>query len=114
MTIQECYEKLDGNYNEAVSRLINPTLVLRFALKFLNDTSFQELADHLAKDNTEEAFRSAHTLKGVCGNLAFTRLLKSSTEITELLRVGNLTEAKKMFGRVSDDYDLVVSTLKQL
>ena len=36
--------------------------------------------------NYEDAFRSAHTLKGVCQNLSFDRLYEVSNELTELLR----------------------------
>lgn len=33
-----------------------------------------------------EAFRMAHTLKGICLNLIFDRLSKSLSELTEALR----------------------------
>ena len=36
--------------------------------------------------NYEDAFRGAHTLKGVCQNLSFDRLYEASNELTELLR----------------------------
>ena len=36
--------------------------------------------------NYEDAFRGAHTLKGVCQNLSFDHLYEVSNELTELLR----------------------------
>ena len=86
MTIKECYEKVGSDYDGVLKRLGSEALVKRFAVKFLNDPSFQELTDGLAAQDGEKAFRAAHTLKGVCLNLAFTDLYQVSAEITEDLR----------------------------
>ena len=50
----------------------------RFALKFLEDQSYIQLKQALENKNYEDAFRSAHTLKGVCQNLSFDRLYEVS------------------------------------
>ena len=50
-------------------------LIQRFTLKFLEDQSYLQLKQALENKNYEDAFRSAHTLKGVCQNLSFDRLL---------------------------------------
>ena len=86
MTIKECYEKVGSDYDGVLKRLGSEALVKRFAVKFLNDPSFQELTDGLAAQDGEKAFRAAHTLKGVCLNLGFTELYKVSAELTEVLR----------------------------
>ena len=78
MTIKECYEKVGSDYDGVLKRLGSEALVKRFAVKFLNDPSFQELTDGLAAQDGEKAFRAAHTLKGVCLNLGFTELYKTS------------------------------------
>ena len=80
MTIKECYEKVGSDYDGVLKRLGSEALVKRFAVKFLNDPSFQELTDGLAAQDGEKAFRAAHTLKGVCLNLGFTELYKVSAE----------------------------------
>ena len=86
MTIQECYAALEGDYQEVLGRLYSEALVQKFVGKFLADQSFQLLESSMKTENYEEAFRAAHTLKGVCQNLSFTRLYQSSHEITEALR----------------------------
>ena len=86
MTVRESYEKIGSNFEEVLRRLGSEALVKRFALKFLNDTSFQDLKDALVKKDGETAFRAAHTLKGVCLNLGFDRLYEVSAELTEKLR----------------------------
>lgn len=66
MTVQECYEKMGGDFNDVVKRLMTESLVKRFVVKFLKDDSYQNLCEGMKAENREEAFRAAHTLKGVC------------------------------------------------
>jgi len=112
--IENCYENIGGNYKEALKRFQNPVLVQRFALKFLDDTTYDELKKYIEDGNVDEAFRAAHTLKGLSRNLAFAELDKSSSEITEILRAKKLDEAKKYFSNVKKDYELIVSELNKL
>ena len=86
MTIQECYKAIGGNYEDVLRRLHNEALIQKFTLKFLEDPSYRLLKQALRDKNYEDAFRSAHTLKGVCQNLSFDRLYEVSNELTELLR----------------------------
>ena len=51
MTLKECYTALCGNYDEALSRLMNERLMERFLQKFLSDPSFKEIKD--AFDNKD-------------------------------------------------------------
>ena len=74
MTIQECYAALEGDYQEVLGRLYSDALVQKFVGKFLSDQSFQLLESSLKAGNYDEAFRAAHTLKGVNQNLSFTKL----------------------------------------
>lgn len=114
MTIKEFYERTSGNYQEALGRMMKDALVQRFALKFLNDKSYAELEENLDSGNTELAFRAAHTLKGVCRNLAFTRLANSASEITEMLRAGDIATAKLYFPKVQSDYKVLVKAISEI
>lgn len=70
MTMRECYEAIGGNYEDVLGRLRSEALIRKFTLKFLEDQSYPQLKQALNdKKNYEDAFRSAHTLKGVCQNL---------------------------------------------
>lgn len=66
----------------------NEDFYLRMVNMLLNESSFCDLEKALEKNDLEEAFRAAHTLKGVCGNLSLTPLYEKVVEITELLRSG--------------------------
>ena len=70
-------------------------MIKRFSLKFLQDPSFNNLKENMEKNDGEEAFRAAHTLKGVCLNLGFDELYEASAEITEKLR-GKETAGSEM------------------
>ena len=65
MTMQECYKAIGGNYEAVLVRLHSEALIQRFTLKFLEDQSYLQLKQALENKNYEDAFRSAHTLKGV-------------------------------------------------
>ena len=84
MTIEECYVKMGANYQDVIKRLPSAKMIEKFALKFKDDTSFQELETALNEKQVELAFRAAHTLKGVCMNLGFDHLYSL---VLKLLRV---------------------------
>ena len=112
MTLKECYTALGGGYEDVIGRLRSERIVQKFVLKFLDDSSFENLRKALEEGVQEEAFRAAHTIKGMCLNLSFTKLGASSSEITELLRGGDMVGAQKMFGSVENDYILTVAAIE--
>ncbi|MCM1528875.1 MAG: Hpt domain-containing protein [Alistipes sp.] len=114
MTLKECYAALEGDYDNVLTRLMTEKLVHKFVMKFLDDGSFQNLKNDIAAEKYDEAFREAHTLKGVCQNLSFTKLYESSNRITEALRNGNIAEAGELMPLVEADYMQTVSAIKQL
>ncbi len=114
MTLQECYAVIGGNYEEVTARLRSERLVRKFALKFLNDKSYELLLTSMAEKNYEEAFRAAHTIKGVCQNLSFSRLLESSSQLSEALRHGWTPEADALVSQVEEDYRITVEGIQEL
>lgn len=88
MTIQECYKKMGADYQEVLGRLYNETMICKFVRMFLQDDSFQILEEALRRGDVKEAFRGAHTLKGVCQNLGFSNLYAPAYTLTETLRAG--------------------------
>lgn len=86
MTIQECYAQLGGSYEDVITRLPSQRLVEKFVGRFPNDDSYATLCAAMAQQDRGEAFRAAHTLKGVAANLGFTRLMNSANRLTEALR----------------------------
>lgn len=114
VTVEECYKMLGGDYDKIINMLSAEALVKRFALKYLNDQSYNELKDSLGRGDTESAFRAAHNLKGVTGNLAFSRLYGCACKITEMLRGGDLDEAIAYFPTLTEDHNLTCEALSML
>ena len=114
MTVQECYEAIGGDYNDIMSRLKTEERVKKFAGMFLKEKCYQTLVQTIEEGNQEEAFRAAHTLKGVCKNMSFTTLFHSSFAITESLRGSNMDEAKTLLEQVTKDYERTIDGVTKL
>ncbi|MCI8465261.1 MAG: Hpt domain-containing protein [Lachnospiraceae bacterium] len=112
MTLKECYEAIGGDYEEVIGRLRSERLVQKFTIKFMDDKSLELLQESLKTENYEEAFRAAHTIKGICQNLSFNRLLASSSALTEALREGGSPEALGLVEQVIADYEQTISAIK--
>ena len=114
MNIRECYDTIGADFEDVLGRLGSESLIQRFALKFIDDGSYNELTEALAEKNAEKAFRAAHTLKGVCLNLGFDNLYKASSAITEIFRAGELAGAKEAFEEVEKQYNITVKAIKAM
>ena len=114
MTVKECYESMESDYEGVLGRMGSEGLVKRFALKFPDDPSYLNLEKAIQEQNVEEAFRAAHTLKGVCLNLGFDRLYKVSAELTEKLRGRELSGYEALYGKVQDEYKNTIAAIRKL
>lgn len=116
MTIKECYDAIGANYEEIIGRLRTEERVKKFLMKVLSDKSYDLLINSLEERNIEEAFRAAHTIKGVCQNLSLTRLYQSSSELAELLRgrqdYGE--DIEPLLERVKEDYAQMTEQIRKL
>ena len=70
----------------------------------------------MAEKDYKEAFRAAHTIKGVCANLGFDVLFRVSGELTELLRNGVSDEAavEEKFNQVTEEYHKTIDMIGQV
>ena len=75
MTLQEFYAVVGGDYQDALNRMMMEAMLRKFLAKFPTDPSFENLSAALEAGNREEAFRAAHTIKGLCQNLGFGKRL---------------------------------------
>ena len=112
--LKEIYEIAGSDPKEVIARYGgNEEMLRRFLCLFAQDSSFSELQAALAAGNTEEAFCAVHTLKGICANLGFARLYEKSSEMTELLRRGELDKAAPLFTGLEDEYAKVLGVLNR-
>jgi len=92
----------------------NEALFTKFLKKFVDDPTFSDLRKAMAGTDADEAFRQAHTLKGVVGNLSFDDLFEKLNPVVEALRAGDLDTAKTLFPAVEAEYERAIEGVKQI
>ena len=112
MTLKDCYTALGGDYDDVIARLRSESFVQKSVLKFLNDESFGLLCRSLESGETDDAFRAAHTMKGMCQTLGFSLLAVSSSAMTEALRGGDLEAGRALLETVRGDYDHTIEAIR--
>ena len=112
--IEEFYKNINGNYSEALNRMQNDERIKKFLGYFLADTSYSEFVNAMENKDVDSAFRAAHTLKGVCKNMAFTALSIVAEAITEELRAHNFEKAEEIFPNVKKEYDIVITEINKI
>lgn len=114
MTVSEFYKAVGGDYEDIVKRFCGEERVIRFLGLFLKDTSVEDLRRNMKEENYKDAFRAAHTLKGVAVNLGITKMYNAASEITEALRAEDSEKAKALMPEINEIYDKTVSALNTL
>lgn len=115
MTVQEVYGRLGADYSEIVCRMGNEERVKRFVLKLPQDDSFLRLCGAMTQGDAREAFREAHTLKGIGLNLGLTNIADKAMLLTEELRAGVInTEAERLFAEFAESYDETIRYIGML
>lgn len=112
MTLEMCYAAMGGDYANVLSRLPSEKLVQKYVLRFLEDDTCQTLRRTLESGDLPEAFRAAHSLKGICQSLSFTQLEPAVCALTEALRAGDLNAARSLAPRFLAAYDETIDVLQ--
>lgn len=70
--------------------------------EYFADEPVKALLDTLRSGDVKAAFRAAHSMKGVLGNLGVTPLYAPVFELTEILRRDSFDGAEKYTGPIAD------------
>ena len=89
MTIQELYEKIGGNYDQAVRVMRKDKLIDKYVRKLEKNDSCKDLIAATEAMDAKGIFDAAHAMKGVCANLGLDELSNRAGELTEEFRAGN-------------------------
>ena len=102
------------DYEGALERFIGrDDLYRKFIFKFLDDKNMEYLEEHLKNEDVEEAFKVAHTIKGVTGNLGFDNLFNVDIPLVEGLRAGSMDGAWERFEDLKKMYDETCEIIKR-
>lgn len=88
--------------------------IFRLLGKFPKEECYQGLVKAMEEKDYEEAFKHAHNLKGVSGNLEMTRLTKVTSELTEKLRNKEYDDLEGDFEELKKEYGQVLSAINEL
>ena len=98
---------------EVLARFMNNEgLMMRFLIRFPQDPNYRQLCLAIEAGNHSDAFVAAHTLKGVAGNLAMTHLFREISQVVELLRAGEMDQARERMPVVDAEYRRTVQGLE--
>ena len=61
--IQDAYNQIGADFSDVLRRFTSEKLIVRFAEKFLEDGSFEQLGEALRSGNADAAFLASHTLR---------------------------------------------------
>lgn len=90
----------------------NMELYERLAVKFLDDRHVSTLLSTMEAGDAEAAYREAHSLKGVAGNLSFPTLYGQAATLSDVLCAGDIERARTLVPQLTRAYDDVVSMLE--
>lgn len=118
MTVQELYESIGGDYDQAIRVLRMDKLVDKHIRKLANNGVVERLLDAGQTMDPTELFEAAHAVKGVCANLGLMKIADAASDIAEEYRPGNSrtlsdAEVAERLQTVADLYAKTVDGIKR-
>lgn len=112
MTVQECYQQIQGNYENVLKRLKTDERIVKFLELFLSDTTYEKLSEAVNDKNDQEIFKCVHDLKGMALNLGLTALQKAAQNLCDAVRYGEPSvDIDPLYQEVTKEYQKVVDII---
>ena len=89
MTLNELYEQIGGDYEQALRVLRMDKLIDKHIRKLPKNGVAERLIGAGKTMDPTELFEAAHAMKGVCANLGLVALSEMASELAEEFRPGN-------------------------
>lgn len=107
-------KKAGVDYEQGVNRFAGKaSMYENFLKKFQNDPNYEIMMEEIQQNNLPEAFKAAHALKGVAGNLSLNRLYERTAELVEALRHEKTEEVEQLSKRVTESYEETLAALQE-
>ena len=98
----------------ALHRMGNDESIFQFCLEtFQTDQTIRQLNDAVNRGAWKDAFRAAHALKGMTGNMGFMPLMQCVSVLTELLRAEEVDGIDAPLAQVNRCYDQMLEAIAQ-
>ncbi len=112
MDVKRFYQEIKGNYQNAVSIMMNDALIARMLTKFMANNDYEKIISAYEAKDFQSLFAAVHAFKGVTGNLALTPLYELSCVITEATRNNpnpvidqEISQLKEVYACVKSNYE---------
>ena len=118
MTLQELYQTIGGDYDQALRVLRVEKLMDKHIRKFSNNGVVEAVLAAGETLDPTQMFETAHAVKGVCGNLGLTGLYELASELSDEFRPGNArqmsdAQVKEKLGELSALYQRAADGIRQ-
>jgi len=115
MDVKRFYQTIGGNYEAALSIMMNDAFITRMLGKFFTNNTYGDVISSYENKDFAALFAASHALKGVAGNLALTPLFEISSVITEACRNGQEPNLDAEIEECTKRYKLIHETyLKEI
>lgn len=117
MNAEECYQKIEGSYEEVLKRLRSEERIIKYLYKFLEDGNYETLKKAMEEKDYAVGFMAVHNVKGLSQNLSFTRLEQAASDLCEALRGEKHPpeeEIRVLWEQVEKAYGLTAEAVQEL
>lgn len=98
----------------ALSRFMNnEKLFQKMLYLFIEDTNFQNLLNQLQAENYTDAYKSTHTLKGLCGNLALDTLFNLCSSLCIAIKENNINTIASLIPSIIENHTKLIKAIQK-
>ena len=113
MNVKEFYQSFNGDYEKALSVMMNDAFIERMLSKFFAKNSCNDIISFYEVKDFASLFAAVHSFKWVAGNLALTPLFNIACVITEATRSLEVVNIDKEVNELKDKYSQVEKAYKE-
>ena len=115
MKLKECYQKMNGDYDDIMARLPREASIIKYLRKFAENQEFQDMLCAAVEKDYQKVFELSHDLKGMAANLSITTLQGYVSEICEQTR-NKVPDSgfDELLQKAKEEYDIVIEAINQL
>ena len=115
MKLKECYQAMNGDYDDVMERLPREASIIKFLRRFAENTEFEELKEAAAKQDYKRVFELSHDLKGMAANLGITGFGQLVSGLCEQTRNRQPDEEfEAMLAKADAEYQKVLEAISEL
>ena len=89
MTLEELYQMIDADYQQAIRVLRMDKLLNKHIRKLVSGGVIDSLIEAEQNMDPKELFERSHAVKGIAANLGLTKIAALASDISEEFRPGN-------------------------